>query len=58
MTKTYRALATMEFDLYLDIEADSLDEAIGIARNSDGGYFVAEEQGGGWRVTDVYLLDE
>lgn len=53
--KTYRVLATMETDLYLDVEANSKEEAIEIAESTDGGEFI-EDGGGSWNVYDANLL--
>lgn len=56
--KMYRVLATMETDLYLDVEADSREEAMEIGENTDGGDFI-EVQGpasGSWNVYDALVL--
>ncbi len=53
--KTYRVLATMETDLYLDVEANSKEEAIEIAENTDAGKFL-EDGAGAWNVYDAVLL--
>lgn len=53
--KTYRVLATMETDLYLDVEANSKEEAIEIAEAADGGDFI-EDGGGSWNVYDAVRL--
>lgn len=56
--KMYRVLATMETDLYLDVEADSREEAMEIGENTDGGDFI-EFQGpgsGSWNIYDALVL--
>lgn len=45
----------METDLYLDVEADTEEEADTIARNTDGSEFL-EDGAGDWRIVNVEKL--
>lgn len=59
--KKYRVLCTMTTDLYLDVEAESRDEAIEIAELTDGGEFMGYTGygvGGDWDIYDAYELKE
>lgn len=47
---TYRVYAEVSTRCYLDVEADSEDEALEIGKDADGGDFISEEEGGDWRV--------
>ena len=49
----YRAYATMTTKLYLDIEADSEDEAWEIAEGRDGGAYMEIENAGDWQIDKV-----
>lgn len=51
-TKKFRATATMSTKLVLDIDADDIDEAWRIARETDGGQFTALPDGD-WEIYDV-----
>lgn len=53
--KTYRVFATMETDLYLDVEASSEDEAMEIAEASDAGDFL-EDGAGDFRIYEACVL--
>jgi len=53
----YRVLATMETDLYLDVEANSKEEAIEKASNGDAGEF-AEDGDGDFDIYDAQRIDE
>lgn len=57
MKDIYRVTAVMEIDLHIDIEADNAQEAFEIARDIDGGDFLREENGGDWRLCDVFKID-
>lgn len=50
----YRVWAAMETYCYLDIEADSVAEAMDIASATDGGDFIEDPDpyGGDWRLLD------
>ena len=50
--KKFTVTATMYTKLRLEIEADSLDEAWKIARETDGGQFTALPDGD-WEIFDV-----
>lgn len=59
--KKYRVLCTMSVDLYLDVEAESRDEAIEIAQFTDGGEFIGDTSygvGGDWNIYDAIELTE
>lgn len=56
--KKYRVLCTMEVDLYLDVEAESREEAMEIAESTDGGDFIQDGMGGDWNIYDAYELTE
>lgn len=49
----YRVYATMTTQLYLDVEAESEDEALELAENTDGGDFTEDTSflSGSWDVT-------
>lgn len=55
MKKTYKVTATMYTKLICEIEADSLDEAWKIAKDTDGGQFEALPDGD-WKIYDVEEL--
>ena len=50
MKKKFRVYAVIEQDLYVDIEAESEEEALEIAENMDGGDF-EQDTGGDFRIT-------
>lgn len=55
----YRVWAEMISDVYIDIEADSPEEAYDIADNADGGDFIESATGGEWRMSPIVEeLDE
>ena len=54
----YRAYATMTTKLYLDIEADSEDEAWEIAEGRDGGAYMEMENAGDWSIDKVEEVKE
>lgn len=53
----YRVWAESISDVYLDVEANSKEEAYEIARNADGGDFKEDLLGGAWRLTTVQELE-
>lgn len=48
----YRVWAEMITDCYLDVEADSPEEAYDIAYDADGGEFI-DTDSGDWRMSPV-----
>ena len=52
----YRVFAECVSDYYLDVEADSEEEAKRIADEADGGKFIPCESGD-WKITSANLLD-
>lgn len=56
----YRVWAAMETYCYLDVEADSPEEAYAIAEETDGGDFIEEPSpwGGDWRLLDMSEVQE
>lgn len=52
----YRVWAECVSDVYLDVEADSKEEAYEKAQDTDGGCFIEDPTGGGWKLTDVVKL--
>ena len=49
--KTYRVWAKMISYCYLDVEADSVEEANEIAMETDGGEFINDDPyGGDWEI--------
>ena len=56
----YRVWAAMETYCYLDVEADSIDEAMDIAKATDGGEFIEDPDpyGGDWRILDESQVQE
>ena len=47
----------METDLYIEVEADSEEEAYDIAVDTDGAEYL-EDGPGDWRITSVEKLNE
>ena len=54
----YRVWAQSISEVYLDVEANSEEEARQIADAADGGEFVEDPCGGDWILGHAYLLDE
>ena len=54
--KRYRVFAETISDSYIDLDADSEEEAREIAEGMDGGAFTPCESGD-WRITTVDILD-
>ncbi len=57
----YRVWAKMTTYSYLDVEAESPDEAFNIAKETDGGEFISSEEGGDWEVdpdNNIQEVDE
>ena len=53
MTKQkYRVWAKITDYAYLDVEAESAEEAEKIARETDGGEFTSDGKYGDWEITD------
>ena len=48
----YRVWAEMTTDCYLDVEAETPEDAKEIAKETDGGKFTSTESGD-WRITDA-----
>ena len=57
--KTYRVWASYTVDLYADIEAESEDGAVNIARvDMDGGNFLAStDYGSDWEIGSAVLIE-
>jgi hypothetical protein len=55
--KTYRVNATCETYLYIDVKASNSDEAVEIAKDTDGGSFTDTEEGD-WIIDHVPELVE
>jgi|TARA_R100001530_G_scaffold5778_1_gene7031 hypothetical protein len=53
MTKKYKVTATLIVDTYLDVEADTPQEAYDEAENRPED-FIEEEFSGEWRIDNVY----
>jgi len=59
MKKQYRVYVTMGTFLECDIEAENIEDAWIIAKETDGGYFTEPDQhSGSWIIDNVYELDE
>ena len=55
----YRVWAQCISDVYLDVEAESKEEAIAIAEIADGGDFIDDPTGGDWKLcTDPDMVEE
>jgi hypothetical protein len=54
--KTYRVWAVCESDCYIDVEAESEDEAKCIAEEIDGSQFTTSDSGD-WRITKACQLN-
>ena len=48
--KTYRVWAEITSYAYIDIEAESAEEAEVMAENTDGGEFTPSESDGDWEI--------
>ena len=48
--KTYRVWAKITSYAYIDIEAESAQEAEFMAENTDGGDFIPSENDGDWEI--------
>ena len=53
--KKYRVPATMLTYLYLEVSAESAEEALAIAKKTDGAEFLAEDNSGGWELGEPVL---
>ena len=53
----YRVWAEWISDVYLDVEAETEEEALEIAEETDGGEFI-ESSTGDWRIGSAYRLDD
>ena len=49
----YRVWAECITDCYLDVDAESEEEAFAIAEEADGGDFITDMAGGDFRVTST-----
>lgn len=56
--KKYRVHAEVISDVYVDIEANSEEEALQIAEDMDGSEFVEDHCGGEFKITSAYLREE
>ena len=58
--KTYQVMAVMETYCYLDVEATSIEEAYEIAKDTDGGEFVADDSwgSGDWRIAMENIVEK
>ena len=52
----YRVWAECIFDVYVDVEANSEEEAKNIADEMDGGDFISSPYGD-WKIGEAVLLD-
>jgi len=48
----YRVWAKMTSYCYLDVEADSVEDALNYAENADGGDFIEDPASGDWEMLD------
>lgn len=55
---TYRVWAECISDVYVDIEADSEEEAREAAEALDGGDFIEDPTGGDFKIGSAYEVDE
>lgn len=55
----YRVWAECISDVYLDVEAESEEEAFEIAEESDGGEWIEDATGGEFKIgSTIYELDD
>ena len=54
----YKVPATMYTYLYLEVLAESADEALAIARETDGSEFIARDGSGEWEVAEPTLIEK
>ena len=54
----YRVWAQSISDVYLDVEADSEEEALQIAEDADGGEFIDDPTGGDWIMGSVFEIED
>tara|TARA_R110000851_G_scaffold254040_1_gene406532 strand:- start:418 stop:606 length:189 start_codon:yes stop_codon:yes gene_type:complete len=50
--KKFKVMAFMTTSLYIEVEAETENEAVAIAKDTDGGFFTRVEHGGEWEVAD------
>ena len=56
--KTYRVTASYMTYCYVEVEAESEDEAIDLAGEIDGGDFTSDScADGGWEIESAYLIE-
>ena len=55
--KTYKVTASYITYCTAEIEAESLEQAIELARDLDGGYFEAQIDGDDWNIEDVEEIE-
>ena len=48
----FRVMAFMTTPLFIEVEAETLSQAVAIAKETDGGYFTPIEHQGEWEVAD------
>ena len=53
----YRVWAVMETDCYLDVEADSIEDAMDVAYDTDGGDFITSDSGD-WRILPEEYVEQ
>ncbi len=56
--KIYRVNAEIISDVYVDIEANSEEEALQIAEDMDGSEFIEDHCGGDFKITSAYVKEE
>lgn len=54
----YRVWAECITDCFLDVEAESEEEALRIADDADGGDFITDMSSGDFRITSAQLQEE
>ena len=56
--KTYKAYATISYDLVCEFEVEDGEDAWDIAQQLDGGMFKEIPMSGDWKVFEVDLIEE
>jgi len=56
--KKYKVPATMYTYLYLEVSAESADEALAIARETDGAEFISEDGSGEWELGEPAQIED
>lgn len=56
--KTFRVFAEVTTSCYLDVEAETEEEALAIGQDADGGEFTTQDDDGYWDVYSAVEISE